>query len=183
MRLVLARHMSTSAMDFGGDSDSQAHGLVDHSESKATTAMANELILGAQNTKLTRAIGRLQADLQPFTKESIQELEKLADNLARERADLEYEYAEKINEHRALQEGTSDLLKDEEAVLTETLRELEILGARLEYELSTLVSKVEDVEDGVVDYEHQVQDLETRVQMLGTVEQQPRSWARRLLGL
>lgn len=80
----------------------------------------------------------------------------------------------KMEEHDNLREATDDLLAEERATLTDSLKDVETLGAKLEYELSALQSKVEDMENSVADFERQVEQLESRAQELS--EQKRVSW-------
>lgn len=83
-------------------------------------------------------------------------------------------YHAKLEEYNSLREATDDLLSEERATLTDCLKGVETLGAKLEYELNALQSKIEDMENGVADFERQVEQLETRAEELNEKKQD--SW-------
>ena len=89
---------------------------------------------------------------------------------------IEELYHAKLEEHNNSREATDDLLSEEKATLTECLKDVETLGAKLEYELNALQSKVEDMENGVADFERQVEQLENRAAELN--EEKQESWLR-----
>lgn len=72
-----------------------------------------------------------------------------------------------LNEtHQAIKHSSRDILGDERSHVTEIVKDIEVLGAKLEYEINALVSKVQDVEEGVSQYERQVNELEIRAKVL-----------------
>ena len=73
---------------------------------------------------------------------------------------------QKLEEYHALHEGSNELLDEERTSINEAVKDLEVLGAKLEYELSALQSKVEDVESAVDEFERQVVQLEMRAEEL-----------------
>lgn len=90
-------------------------------------------------------------------------------------------YHAKLGEYNSLREATDDLLSDERATLTDCLKDVETLGAKLEYELNALQSKIEDMENGVADFERQVEQLEHRAEELNEKQQDSwLSWCNRL---
>lgn len=90
----------------------------------------------------------------------IQGLDKQADH---DQQGLDHMYYPCLEEYNALQDDSKTLLDMERSQLTEALKEIEVLGAKLEYEIHTLRGKVEDVEDGVAEFERQVKGVEDRV--------------------
>jgi hypothetical protein len=57
----------------------------------------------------------------------------------------------------------------------EAIKDIEVLGAKLEYEINALVSKVQDVEDGTAQFERMVEELEGRADEL-EVQLSTESW-------
>ena len=68
--------------------------------------------------------------------------------------------------YQAVKQNSQDILTDERSHATEAIKDIEVLGAKLEYEINALLSKVQDVEDGVSQFERQVDDLEGRANEL-----------------
>jgi hypothetical protein len=66
-------------------------------------------------------------------------------------------------DYSALQSATSTLTQQERHLLSDAVKEVETLKAKLEYEIQALQSKVEDVEGAVSEFEGQVKWTEGRV--------------------
>ncbi|KAE8379129.1 hypothetical protein BDV26DRAFT_280534 [Aspergillus bertholletiae] len=90
-------------------------------------------------------------------------------------------YMEKLNQYQEIRERSSDLLSEEHSSLTDHMRRVEMLGAKLDYELNVLGSKVEEVETGLGEFERHIEEIETRVKTLvrGEEENQNCSWLSR----
>lgn len=95
--------------------------------------------------------------------------------------ELQAMYQQKLTEHNSLSVAITDLIGEEQQSLVDALKDAEIFGAKLEYELTALVYKVEDVEDSVGDFERQVCELEERARELQAHETRADSWMWRLL--
>ncbi|ERS96633.1 sin3 complex subunit [Sporothrix schenckii 1099-18] len=65
-----------------------------------------------------------------------------------------------------VQANSQDLLGIERAQTTEAVREVEMLMAKVEYEIGSLASKVQDVEEGVRQFTQQVEHVERRAEEL-----------------
>ncbi|QDS70606.1 hypothetical protein FKW77_000368 [Venturia effusa] len=114
----------------------------------------------------------------------------IADWVAREIAGLQYLedlidedqealhdlYRPRLEEYQALRTESTDKLGFEKSQLAEGLQEIEVLGAKLEYEIQALESKVKDVEDGVTEFERQVNAVEGRVTELEYDMRMKESW-------
>jgi len=77
-------------------------------------------------------------------------------------------YYQLSESYQAVKQNCQDILGDERSHVTEAVKDIEVLGAKLEYEINALVSKVQDVEDGVAQFERQVDNLEYRAGELET---------------
>ena len=104
------------------------------------------------------------------------DVEGLDAQAGRDQGELSSMYHQKMDEYDALRGASNDLLAEERTSLTEAIKDVEVLGAKLEYELSALQSKVEDVEDGVEEFERQVQEIELRAQELEDEEAAKDPW-------
>jgi hypothetical protein len=80
--------------------------------------------------------------------------------------ELESIYYPRLNTYHALRENTHGAITNNRAQLTASLRELDNVGDKLEYEISALRSKVEDVEGFVDEFERQVDGVCERVEEL-----------------
>ena len=110
----------------------------------------------------------------------IQSLDKQADY---DQQELDQMFYPRLEEYHALQDDSKTLLDTERSQLTEALKEIEVLGAKLEYEIHTLRGRVEDVEDGVTEFERQVQIVEGRVAELEYEMRPKEGWLHWLIRL
>ncbi|KAF2189173.1 hypothetical protein K469DRAFT_513505, partial [Zopfia rhizophila CBS 207.26] len=104
---------------------------------------------------------------------NVQELDQQADQDIQELEDM---YYTRFDEYQALREDAHEILSRERLQLQEAVRDIETLGAKLEYEINTLRSKVDDVEDGATEFERQVEYVEERVRELEEEVTEKESW-------
>lgn len=110
----------------------------------------------------------------PLVERKVDEVMALDKQATRDHEIIEQMYHAKTEETNNLREATEDMLTEEKATLNDRLKDVETLGAKLEYELNALQSKVEDMENGVADFERQVEQLEGRAAELS--EEKQESW-------
>lgn len=114
---------------------------------------------------------------------SVEFLHRKANALSEE---LGYLYPERIEDIQELRERINQLFGDEGSRLTEEMKKIELLGAKLDYELNVLESKIEDVEEGLQDFQRNVDVVENRIKSLVQGEQKNGtswfSWAGRKFG-
>ena len=104
---------------------------------------------------------------------SVQELNDLADHDLQELDDM---YYHRLDSYHALREDAHEVVSRERLQLQEAVRDVETLGAKLEYEINALRGKVDDVEDGVEELERQVGFVEERVRELEDVVREKEGW-------
>lgn len=75
---------------------------------------------------------------------------------------LEQLYFPALESYQSLREDAHEIISSNRTQLSEALRDLTNLGDKLDYEIGTLRSKVDDVEDGVMELERQVEFVEGR---------------------
>ena len=71
--------------------------------------------------------------------------------------------------YQRAQHGSGELVAEERGRLAEAVKDVEMMAAKLEYEIGALVSRVNEVEDGVAHFEAQVEDVERRAEELREV--------------
>ena len=85
-----------------------------------------------------------------------------------------------------IRERINQLFGDEGSRLSEEMKKIELLGAKLDYELNVLESKIEDVDQGMQDFQRNVDAVENRIKGLIRGEQKNDtswfSWAGRIFG-
>ncbi|KIW08590.1 hypothetical protein, variant [Verruconis gallopava] len=123
----------------------------------------------------------LETTLSPWVQDSVSSVNRLISLARSDQETLDSLYCPRLEEYRALEAHSRGVIEIQKAQLEETVREIEVLGAKLEYEINALRSKVDDVEDGVSEFELQVQSLESRVQEMERDLQPKEGWANWLL--
>ncbi|KAK8208516.1 hypothetical protein HDK77DRAFT_285674 [Phyllosticta capitalensis] len=93
----------------------------------------------------------------------VQELNVMAE---RDQQELEEIYYPRLEEYQRLNKDAKALISQEREGLQEQIKDIETLGAKLEYEMNALRGKVEDVGDAVTEFERQVLVVEDMVQIL-----------------
>lgn len=138
----------------------------EHDDVSSKTKSTFQMMTSEDFKRLAQKLSGLETfDSDWVTREinNIQALNKQADG---DQQDLDHLYYPRLEDYHVLQEDSKDLLDQERLQLTEALKEIEVLGAKLEYEINALRGKVEDVEDGVAEFERQVLAVEDRVEEL-----------------
>ncbi|OAX81918.1 hypothetical protein ACJ72_03737 [Emergomyces africanus] len=129
-------------------------------------AMLQEDILASDLQYYGCKIQALRSTIAPWVESQVSAVEYI-DVRAQARLDeLNSVYQEKIEDFRTLQAHTADLVAVESSALAEGAKKVELLGAKLDYELSALQSRIEEVEDGLNDYERHIVGIENRVRHL-----------------
>ncbi|KAL5119684.1 hypothetical protein ACEQ8H_002290 [Pleosporales sp. CAS-2024a] len=147
--------------DLDDDDEALADTHVSASAFAANLAMQN-----VQSEQLKRLHHRLALLARKDTTWVSSRLVDLADLEAAAEADVEtldsIYYARLDNYHKLRESAHADIATNRTR-LNMSLRELGNLGDKLDYEVSALRSKVEDVEDALCEFERQVRQVETRV--------------------
>ncbi|KAF2100565.1 hypothetical protein NA57DRAFT_25333, partial [Rhizodiscina lignyota] len=94
---------------------------------------------------------------------NIKSLEELAEQDIQE---LDSLYYPRLETYQSLRLDSQEVMAGEKNRLTEVVKDVEVLGAKLEYEINALRSKVEDVEDGVEEFGRQIGAVESMVSEL-----------------
>jgi hypothetical protein len=115
------------------------------------------------------SIAKLQLEINPWVSSKLDAVEALDATYARQQDSLQNIYHQLLDAYQRVNHRSNELLTNERSHLAEAVKDVEVLGAKLEYEINALVSKVQDVEDGVAQFEAQVEDVEKRAAELKTV--------------
>ncbi|MCJ1405602.1 hypothetical protein MMC11_008830 [Xylographa trunciseda] len=158
------RHLSFSIMDevLGDKMDDRTGADPRESDKSNKFNLANEALITLNASHISMQLKRMQEQETTWIKRSVRMIEELNQLASKDQDDLEMIYHQKLEEQGSLHGATADLVSEERLSLTEALKDIDVLGAKLEYELSALRSKINDVEDSVTDFERQVLDLERR---------------------
>lgn len=130
----------------------------------------------------TEVLGRLaeQMDLVvngigPWVGEQIKLVAALDDRYGKDVAEIQIMYHQLNEACERVRLDSEGIIAEEQRSLEHSIKELETMIARLEYEINALVVKVHDVEDGILVFERQVADVEKRAEELKT-QLETESW-------
>ncbi|KAI9805853.1 MAG: hypothetical protein M1825_000467 [Sarcosagium campestre] len=116
--------------------------------------------------------------------DQLHKVQALTDLASRNEEELSGIYYGRLRDYEDVRADSNGLLADERTHISDAVREVEVLSAKLEYEINALAAKVEDVEEGVEGFEKLVLDLEARAQELEAEEKkEPESWLHRMMSL
>lgn len=148
--------------------------------------MAEKDALVADARHRSRRLLLAQRALLPFTESTVTRVENLDADAQRHLDELNNLYYQKLEDYQTLRATSSDVVGQEKNTLTDSLRRVEMLGAKLDYELSALQSRMQEVEDGVEEFERSVIEIEGRVKEViggGLEERESRGWVKKLMGI
>ncbi|KAJ0286737.1 hypothetical protein COL940_002879 [Colletotrichum noveboracense] len=129
-------------------------------------ALQQQASLAEFARSLYDSIAVIKRDVNPWVESKVKAVEGVDEHYAHEQEDLQTLYYQLSEAYQRVKQSSSELIAEERAHITEAIKEVEVLVARLEYEVNGLVSKVDDVEDGVRLFERQVEDVEKRAEEL-----------------
>lgn len=115
---------------------------------------------------LSRLIDDIAHDMEPWVREKMKMVEVLNQGYVGDSSKLQSLFQQLNEACQRVKHNSDELLAVERGSLAESIKEVEVLFARLEYEINSLVQKVHDVEDGIQNFERQVDGLETRAEEL-----------------
>ncbi|KAJ5543464.1 hypothetical protein N7535_005888 [Penicillium sp. DV-2018c] len=140
-------------------------------------AIAQEEMLASEGRIFSSRISELSQHTVPWVEHQVDSVDGLNHILYERHEELNSIYLERFADYQRLRERSSDLLLDESHHLADGVKRVELLGAKLDYELNVLESKVEDVEAGLADFERHIVNVETRMKgLVKGEEQQETSW-------
>ncbi|KAM0329331.1 hypothetical protein ACHAQA_004636 [Verticillium albo-atrum] len=112
------------------------------------------------------SVHKVRHDVSPWVLTKVESIEALDAHYTREQEEIQGLYYQLSEAYQRVKQGSSELIAAERGRVTEAIREVEVLAARLDYEVNALGGKVGDVEDGVLLFERQVEDVEARAEEL-----------------
>ncbi|KAL2797186.1 hypothetical protein BJX66DRAFT_114156 [Aspergillus keveii] len=141
-------------------------------------AIVHEDVLASDARISGARIRDLEMHTVPWVEDQVSSVDKLNRTLYETHEKLNSSYLEQFEMYQRAREQSSDVLAGEHSGLTEQMKRVEMLGAKLDYELHALESKVEDVEAGLGEFERHVDDIELRIKALvrGEEERSNCSW-------
>ena len=149
----------------------------------APKAAPDENLLALRDERLEERLFHLKTQESSWVESKIAQVEDLNNQNSVTKEKMDEVYHQKKNESHELHEYMHHMVNEKKAFISEAVKDVENLGAKLEYELQALQSKVEDVEISVDEFERQIMQLEAKVVEVNERPPQQRSWLRAWLGL
>lgn len=160
---IAPRNLSFSLAEDSILSWSQASAGSYDPSSSPQVQLAEQEYVATEAKKLRSMITDLHLQTATWTSKQLQQLQDMLDQADRDQETLEEIHQPHLRTVRELQTHSGAILREEKERMEEGVKEIETLGAKLEYEIGGLRSKVEDVEAGVSDFEKGVSRVEERV--------------------
>lgn len=135
-----------------------------------------EIANAEQSRKMRELLHGLETNVAHWVRSELRKVEDYHSRLDQDQEDLDQLYGIRAEDFKQLESGSKEAMAFERTQLEESAKEVEVLGARLEYEINLLRGKVEDVEDGVTEFERQVNAVEDRVAELQKSMQPKETW-------
>lgn len=135
---------------------------------------------------LNHLIEEIVRDVGPWVENKIEAVEFLNERYGKDKAELQTVYHQLNEACQRVRYNSDELLSEQRENLTESVKEIEVLLARLEYEINGLDQKVHDVEDSIQSFERQVDHVESRAAELKVTletESWPHWFVRTLTGI
>ncbi|KAJ9215324.1 hypothetical protein DTO166G4_2978 [Paecilomyces variotii] len=129
-------------------------------------AILQEEILTSDTQIFGSRILELGQRTLPWVEKQVDAVDSLNQRANSRQEELGSIYLELLHQYQSLREESGTLLAKESSDITEGLKQVEMLGAKLDYELNVLESRVEDVEAGLEEFERHVIEIETRTKDL-----------------
>jgi len=138
----------------------------DRADADNWTQMQKQMYLAEISKHLYEKISVLMEEMSPWVTSKVDSIEAINDQAAQDHQRFQNYFYERSSIYQTIKQHSQEVLEDERSHVTEAIKDIEVLGSRLEYEINALVSKVHDVEDGVSQFERRVEDLEARYKEL-----------------
>ena len=138
--------------------------------------MAKQLLSAEEARCLRERLVLLSKVDAAWVREQLDALRSLDKQADQDLQELDVMYYPRLDEFQELREHGHALLSRERTQLREAVKDVETLGAKLEYEINALRGKVDDAEDGVAEFERQVLHVERRVRELEKTMGQRETW-------
>ena len=113
----------------------------------------------------------------PWVESQIGGVESIGDSAQSQLDDLTSIYQDKLQQYNSLRADATHLIANGGGILTERAKTVELLGAKFDYEIKVMESRMNEVEQGLEEYERNIAQLERRVQNLVQVDEEKSSSA------
>jgi hypothetical protein len=157
------RHLSFSEAETSVLRWEEAGQLVDDENELDTWIKFQQQRLIADDLKrLYERMCQLQSGTGSWVETKVGSVEGLDLQASQDQEELQLLYFQLSEAYQTVKQNSSDIITAERTHIMEAIKDIELIGAKLEYEINALLSKVEEVEDGVEQFESQVNNVERR---------------------
>ncbi|KAI1752820.1 hypothetical protein F4782DRAFT_500159 [Xylaria castorea] len=112
------------------------------------------------------SITNIEKNIEPWVKCKVQAIEATDGTFSRQMDELQTMYHESSTLYQRAHYDYQGIVADHKEHLTEALNHIEGEAAKLEYEITALLSRVQEVEDSATQFEIQVEEVEQRADEL-----------------
>jgi hypothetical protein len=148
---------------------------------RPSAALIQQEAKKAFSYRKARRILFLEQASVPFVESAVNTVENL-DQMAQQHVEqLNELYYQRLEEYQSLRATSTEVIGEEKSALAEGLRKVEVLGQKLDYEVNALQSRIQEVEDGLNEFDRNVTDIEARVRELVDEDTGRTSWLYHLL--
>lgn len=141
----------------------------------------NETLILREIQQVQEKVLRTNYRIGAWVDQQIAQVQELDIDAEKKQQIISEMYQPNVEEFQSLRERAEDILSREKAELQDAVRSVEVLSAKLEYEINSLGGKVKDVEDTVFEFERQVLYVEARMQELENESRKKEGWLAWLL--
>ncbi|KAI0435030.1 hypothetical protein F5Y09DRAFT_337123 [Xylaria sp. FL1042] len=120
-------------------------------------------------------IMHIEKNIEPWTERKVQTIQATSEVFSRQLDELQITYHESSAAYQRARHTYHGTIVDHRERLTEALGRIEGEAAKLEYEITALLSRVQEVEDSAAQFEIQVEEIEQRADELKT-QLEKESW-------
>lgn len=145
------------------ESSSDENSAFQDPKSTLLTQLKSETLTAKKSKHLRHLITLLHSQTASWTSSQINLLQTILEQHDRDQETLDSLHQPHLQSVREIQLHSEGILRDMRDRFEEGVKEIETVAAKLEYEISALRSKVEDVDAGVGDFEKGVERVEERV--------------------
>lgn len=131
-------------------------------EADTWDAFQRQRLLAEDLKRLYEKTCALQSSTVSWVEMKVRNVEGLDTQTSQDQEELQSLYLQLSEAYQTVKHNSEDILAAERTHITEAIKDIEVMGAKLEYEINALISKVEDVEDGVEQFQAQVDAVEAR---------------------
>ena len=175
------RHLSFSTVEeviLGWESVGGKQSVKDKPNATFEEAISQEDTRSSDARIFCSRVLDLDQNTVPWVERQVDSVDELNRILYDRHEDINAVYLEHHGYFQQIRDKSSDVLTDEHMYLADYMKRVELQGAKLDYELNILGSKVEEVESGVEEFERHIVEMEARVKTLirGEEEKQSNSW-------